>query len=118
MEEVVIQCPTCGPTIAAPGVCPGCGEIAPSHALHKRVVVPGPPMVIGDRLAKHYDWSLGKMVGSKAERKRMYKDAGMTMHGIADARAMKGIPRMQHQRVVNYSGMGNRKSSAERQRLA
>ena len=48
------------------------------------------PNVIGDRLAKHFDWSLGEWVDSKSARRKRYHASGMVVRSMAERRRRFG----------------------------
>ncbi len=77
------------------------------------VLEQGTPNVVADSFAPHMDWSLGKVVSSRSERKREYENAGMYMRSVKETYRDKDKPNVKG-RAVSYAGQKNRKSYAEK----
>jgi len=80
----------------------------------------GPPFggagianVIPDSFTPHMDWSLGMMVSSRSQRRRLYAENDMHMKSVKESFKDKDTPNV-NGHVVSYAGQKFHKSSAER----
>jgi len=75
------------------------------------------PYVVGDRVPKHYDYSLGTEVNSRAQQNRLLAEKDMRLVSPSEHKQRFGGP---PKRGVGYSYAGQtaHKSTAERRQLA
>ena len=71
------------------------------------------PNVIGDKLPKHHDWSLGEDISSKSERRRKYAENGMVVRSFAERQRRAGRGG-KHGVAYSFAGQKDRRSSSER----
>ena len=103
--------------VEAPGrhYCAICGGTHPTYQIGPPERQQGAPNVKGDRLPKHWDWSLGTFVDSKSQRDRLCAENGMHMKSIAEHK--RQFPETFEGKKgtgVSYAGQKNRRSAAER----
>ena len=91
-----------------------CGEYHEAHPCGAPPRQEGFPNVIGDELRKHYDWGAGREFTSKSERRKAYKDKGLTMNSASEHKREHGTS-YSKPIAVSYAGQTRHTSTAERQ---
>ena len=72
----------------------------------------GFPNVIGDELAKHFDWAAGCEINSKTQRRRIYKEKGLVLKSFSEERRHRDIPKTGT--GYSYPGQKDHRSTAEK----
>lgn len=115
-----VRCQVCGmPDFVDSGGtvnCPHCGMPCQAYQCGVPAKQAGPSNIIGDRIPKHMDWSLGQEVGSRSERKRVL--AGRNMMDISPSEYKNKFGGLEkHGTAYSYAGKTHNKSTAERRQI-
>ncbi len=109
------QCKKCGCRDDAAGPCWNCGGIMEFYELGSLPNTVGFPNFTSDELhGNNFDFSAGRSFTSRAERKKHYKEHGLSRMSASEFRRKNNTEEHHPLSVITYGGQKHRQSSAER----
>lgn len=97
--------------------CQYCGGEHHTYEAGTPLKMVGPPMVIGDRLPKHHDYSCGCDIESKSQRRRIYAAKGLNVTSIAEHTKQNPEVMPRRHPVVSYAGQTHRETRKGRREV-
>lgn len=112
-----VKCDETGLVDFVPGpglhVCQCCGQGHEAYECGPGAKAEGMPIVIGDRMPRHFDYSLGCEVESKSQERRLMQEKGLRYKSLAECRSQGYGGHCRPAPIMSYAGQKKRSSRPE-----